>query len=752
MNQFNGSRFLRARRFVQRASCGLATLLCLVPPSARAEYRTITGVGNHQESPQLGAADTRLSRFMYNPVYPGDKLGTTMLTPPDAPNARTISTALSDVFVPRTNGTDRIVNARGLSDYVWQWGQFLTHDLDLTPNAAANGVQNIQVPQGDPFFDPLGTGSSIIPFTRSDFMIDPTTKVREQLNRVTSYIDASNVYGSDETRADALRTFQGGRLVTSANNLPGFNTAGLPNDNQNPTLQASSLFLAGDVRANEQVGLTALHTVFLREHNRLAGLIEAELADSLPSDPAERDEEIYQRARQLVGAQMQVITYKEFLPAVMGDAAPKVEDYHYNPSTDPAVTQSFAHALFRFGHSMNSPQILLVNNDDTLERTLSLKEGFWNPNFLVQDPTNVDRLLKGLAVQTAEENDLHVVDELRNFMFGRPGSGGLDLLALDIQRGRDHGLPGYVETMVSYLGSAGRKTSVEQITSDPEVQEVLTELYQLDADPKNIEKIDLFVAALAEDHVAGSLGLSMKTVIGTQFNRLRDGDRLFYLSPDANLYELQDGQRVLKDEIKSILDLDTVTLSDIIKWNTDITNLQDNVFFADPMESNLPGDFDGDFKLTVADLETLTNQIGAPNPPAECDLNDDDVVDDEDRDFWIAELKQTSLGDSTLDGRFDSIDLAVIRSLGEYRDTLAKNSTWASGDWDGDDEFTSDDLILAFQGGDFTAPASSASARAAVAAVPEPSIGAWGLGWLMWLSLFSRRARAIGSRRMPRGS
>lgn len=732
MNLFQGSRFLRARRFVQGSSLLLASLSGLGTNTGWAEYRTIDGSGNHLQNSQMGAADTRLSRFMYNPVYPGDKLGTTMLTPPDAPNARTISTALTEVFVPRTNGTDRIVNSRGLSDYVWQWGQFLTHDLDLTPNAAANGVQNIQVPQGDPYFDPLGTGSSVIPFTRSDFIIDPTTKVREQVNRVTSYVDASNVYGSDATRATALRTFQGGRLVTSDNNLPGFNTQGLPNDNQNPTLAASSLFLAGDVRANEQVGLTALHTVFLREHNRLAGLIETEYADTLPSDPAARDEEIYQRARQLVGAEMQVITYNEFLPAIMGDAAPKPQDYRYNAATDPAVTQSFAHALFRFGHSMNSPQILLVNDDDTLERTLSLKEGFWNPNFLVDDPSNVDRLLKGLAVQTAEENDLHVVDELRNFMFGRPGAGGLDLLALDIQRGRDHGLPGYVETMVSYLGAAGRKTTVDQITSDPEVQAVLTELYQLDADPKNIEKIDLFVGALAEDHIAGSLGLSMKTVIGTQFTRLRDGDRLFYLSPEANLYDLQGGEHVLKDEIRAVLDLDTVTLSDIIRLNTSITNLQDNVFFADPLDSTLPGDFDGDFKLTVADLETLADQIGVPNPPVDCDLNGDEVVDEADRKFWISQLKATHFGDSTLDGRFDSIDLAVIASRGEYRDALAENSTWASGDWDGDDEFAPSDLILAFQEGAFTggsvSSASSASARAAVAAVPEPTLARCLLG------------------------
>ena len=96
---------------------------------------------------------------------------------------------------------------------------------------------------------------------------------REVVNSITSYIDASMVYGSDPVRAAALRTFQGGKLKTSAGGqlLP-LNTAGLPNADASP-LPGDQLFLAGDVRANEQVNLTAVHTLFVREHNRLADRI-----------------------------------------------------------------------------------------------------------------------------------------------------------------------------------------------------------------------------------------------------------------------------------------------------------------------------------------------------------------------------------------------------------------------------------------------------------------------------------------------
>ena len=210
-----------------------------------------------------------------------------------------------------------------------QWGQFLTHDMDLTGNGAANnalfsggmGDFSIAVNGAN---DPLGPNP--IPFNRSNY--NPATGTtaqlpapggtrpnwREQINSVTSFIDASNVYGSDATRAAALRTFSGGKLVTTAGGLlPGYNTAGF--DNDDPLGLGSELFLAGDVRANEQVGLTATHALFLREHNRLADQLHTQ-------NPALSDEQLYQAARKIVGAEMQIITYKEFLPALMGSSAP----------------------------------------------------------------------------------------------------------------------------------------------------------------------------------------------------------------------------------------------------------------------------------------------------------------------------------------------------------------------------------------------------------------------------------------------
>ncbi len=432
---------------------------------ARAVNRTITGVGNNLAPGRTtwGAAETDVIRFGYAADYP-DGFGDEIYGTPAWPNARDVSNALCAQSSP-------VYNNRLLSDWIVQWGQFLTHDMDHTGSDPANdalfagGTGDFSIAVNDPN-DPIGPNP--IPFNRSNY--DPATGTtavlpapggtrpnwREQINSVTSFIDASNVYGSDISRASALRTFIGGKLVTTAGGLlPGYNTDGFENDD--PLGGGSSLFLAGDVRANEQIGLTATHALFLREHNRLAGVLQAQ-------NPSLSDEQLYQAARKIVGAEMQIVTYKEFLPALLGAAAPDAEDYNYNPALDPSITNSFATAFFRYGHSMQSSEIQLVNNVGSSAGSVSLRDAFFNPDILTDAPEKVDLTLKGLASQVAQENDVLMVDDIRNFLFGPPGAGGLDLAALDIQRGRDHGMLDYNAFRPAY--GLTRLNSIAQLTSD----------------------------------------------------------------------------------------------------------------------------------------------------------------------------------------------------------------------------------------------------------------------------------------------
>jgi hypothetical protein len=272
------------------------------------------------------------------------------------------------------------------------------------------------------------------------------------------------------------------------------------------------------------------------------------------------DEQIYQTARKIVGAEMQAVTYNEFLPALLGNNAPTAAAYVYTPQVNASITNSFSTAFFRFGHSMQSPDIKLVDNNGATQ-SLLLRNAFFNPSILKNDPGKVDLVLKGLASQVSQENDVLVVDDVRNFLFGPPGAGGLDLIALDIQRGRDHGI-------VDYNGLRGPYglqplNSINQLTADPALRAKLVSLYG------NINNIDAFVGGVAENHVPGtSVGSMLMASFIDQFTRLRDGDRLFYTG-DADLKTLL---------VTSIIDLNTVRLSDIIEWNTGVTGLQDNVF------------------------------------------------------------------------------------------------------------------------------------------------------------------------------
>ena len=554
----------KQRRRHQTDRHGSLTVEDLEPRLLLATFRTIDGAGNNPTPPgaDFGVAGTPLIRFGYDAFYP-DGFGD-QITSATAPNPRDVSNAISTQDEP-------VFNDRNLSDWVVQWGQFLTHDMDLTGNSAANnvlstgGTGDFGIPING-VNDPLGPGP--IPFNRSDF--DPGTGTdtmvgppgnqrpnwREQMNDITSFIDASNVYGSDAARAVNLRTFVDGKLKTTAGGLlPGLNDVGEENDNAvgHP---AAELFLAGDVRSNEQVGLTATHALFIREHNRLADLIKTQA-------PTLNDEQIYQWARKIVGAEMQIITYEEFLPALMGSSAPDPAAYTYNQFVDPSITTSFSTAFFRFGHSMQSSNLQLVNNDGSREGSLSLAGIFFNPDILKNDPTLVDQVMKGLASQVAQENDALLVDDIRNFLFGPPGAGGLDLGALDIQRGRDHGLLDFNAFRVAYR--VPPLNSFNQLTSDPILRVQLQTLYG------NINNVDAWVGGIVENHLAGqSIGLMLTRSFQDQFQRLRDGDRFFYTG-DVDLNDAL---------VTSVIDLDNLTLAQVIRNNTGITNIQNDVFFT----------------------------------------------------------------------------------------------------------------------------------------------------------------------------
>ena len=515
------------------------------------EARTIDGTGNNVANPAWGSAGGQLVRI--SSVEYGDGIS----TPAGAsrPSARTISNA-------GCAQSTSIPNLSNITDFLWLWGQFVDHDIVLSALADPEEPFDIPVPMGDPSFDPMSTGTQIIPMTRVAY--DPTTGTsmanpREQTTHITAYIDASNVYGSDLTRAAALRTNdETGKLAVSAGDLPAYNTGGLPNAGG----PSPSLFLAGDVRANEHVALTAMHTLFMREHNRLADEIVA-------NEPGLSGEEIYQRARLIVGAEMQVITYKEFLPLLLGPGA--LSPYTgYDPSVNAGITNIFAAACYRLGHSMLSSDLWRLDAAGRViaEGHIALRDAFFAPARMTEGG-GISPLLRGAATHVMQEMDTLLVDDVRNFLFGEPGSGGLDLAAINIQRGRDHGLPDYNQARVDF--GLAPVSSFSDITSNAAMQAELQSLYG------SVNDVDVWVGALAEDHLPGAIvGELLLAVIADQFEALRDGDRFWY-------------QSILSGSL--LAEVEGTTLADVIRRNTMIDQeIQDNVFLAVLAPSSVCGD------------------------------------------------------------------------------------------------------------------------------------------------------------------
>ncbi len=543
------------------------------------EFRTIDGSGNNPNHPLWGAAANDMMRMMpaAYPVGAGE-----IPARADGPSARAVSNAVcaTDLNLPNS------VNA---SDFLWQWGQFLDHDLDETPVV---GVPfDIPVPAGDPFFDPDNTGTAVIGLDRSAYHIDFDGN-RQQISGITAFHDASNVYGSDLNRTMVLRANDGtGRLATGPGDLLPYNTTGLPNA---PVSFDSRLFVAGDIRSNEQVCLTAMHTLFMREHNYWCQQLAAQFPDA-------SGDELFERARAIVAAEEQAITMNEFIPVLLG--ADAMGPYPgYDPSMVPMVSNEFATAAFRMGHTMLPSSLKRLHATDTpaFGGDLPLRDGFFSSTEIAT--FGIDALLRGLASQPAQAIDTLVVDDVRNFLFGPPGSTGFDLASLNIQRGRDHGIPDY--NSLRELMGFPRVTSFDQISADPAINAGLASVYE------SVDDIDPWVGLLAEPPVGDAMvGETLRAIMIDQFTRMRAGDRFWYES-------------YLPSEMVDMVNQQTLAV--IIRRNTGIgAELSDDVFHA---VAPCPADVNNDGVINFFDISAFLSAFA--NREARVDYNANDGVFD----------------------------------------------------------------------------------------------------------------------------
>jgi hypothetical protein len=432
-----------------------------------------------------------------------------------------------------------------LSSITWLWGQFIDHTITLGDLDHTDFMQyNIT---GDPVYDPHNNGRMMmIPRTvhREDHY-----GVRQQFNSLSSYIDSSSVYGVKDQRLHRIRKYEYGKVwLSDDDHMPPINQWGL--DNQ--PVNTDDFYLFGDIRGNEHIGLIALHTLWLREHNYWA-------EHYYHKYPTWTDEKLFQMARKRVIAEIQSITYNEFLPSLLGEKI-KIECYNEYDPVDPRIYNEFNTGAYRFGHSMVNEDIHSRNtHDGKMKRIYNLKDVFFTPEHYKNKSVSVDEILLGFIKQKANKIDVKVVDSMRNAeVHGQP----FDLVSLNVARGRDHGLPNYMK-MRNHFGGEPVYDWYD-ITKNKKVVHKLSNLYG----NNGWNDVDLYIGVISEDKYPKShFGYTLHHIIKDQFKRLMSGDSYFYLWDSDLTYD--------KDDIHK------TTLKDVILRNTNINDyhVKDNVFY-----------------------------------------------------------------------------------------------------------------------------------------------------------------------------
>jgi Animal haem peroxidase len=636
------------------------------------EVQSLNGINNNLNFPTAGAAGTRYLRI--GPARYADGLSQMV----SGPSPRYVSNRIfNDVNA-------NVFSERGVTQWGNVWGQFIDHNVG---HRDENGTAaNLAFSSTDPlesFTNTLG----VIPFNRSAAAPGTgVTNTRQHINTETAFLDAEAVYGATDTRLDWLRTGaldgnpdnNAAAMMMTNNYLPRADARG--NAAAAPVMAVDGRLLAnpsraveaGDVRANEQMALTAVQTLFAREHNRIVA--------ALPSWVSQEDK--FQLARAVVIAEMQYITYTEFLPA-MGVTLPSYQGYNQN--LNPATAHEFATVGYR-AHSFIHGEIETDTNisrysQATLDALAaqgvevdpngtSVHIGvpdnvlFFNPDLVEQ--IQLGPIMTGVTNESDYRNDETIDNQLRSVLFRIPTSsnpdcldgptmpqcfsGVMDLGAVDLQRGRDHGMSTYNQMRNAY--GLASKSSFTAITgestdafpsdplltpgneiNDPNCLDILA-AFDINGNPTTVDadnatrvvrrctlasrlkaiygsvsNLDAFVGMMAEKHVTGSeLGELQLAIWKDQFGAARDGDRFFYLNDPLQSY------------IRNNFGIDSrKTLAQIISLNTDVaaTSIPANVFRlpgAPNVGAGLASTSPSATTMTASKDNTTTDALNTPTP------------------------------------------------------------------------------------------------------------------------------------------
>lgn len=430
---------------------------------------------------------------------------------------------------------------------IWNFGQFVDHSITLTPESCGNaGGIHIDV-SGDEYFDPHHNGLNMTA-VHSDYHTDKQG-YRHPINKVTHFVDGNILYGSTSDRTQYLRKFRHGLLdldlVEGKGEYPPKNLEGFENlgGRYNTTLLG-----AGDIRANEQIPLLAWHTLFLREHNYQAKRLKAHHYDW-------DDECLFHAAKRIVVSEFQKVVFTEFIPSLLGHKLPEAKKY--NPQVDPRIYAEFSTAAYRLHSLVNDKIDIHSPYTGEYKETIQLKDTFFNPSLLKE--IGIDGLLLGLVKGHAEKIDLKLVDSLRQFLFANIGE-KLDLVVLNIARGRELGLPTYSELRERF--GLHKIHNWDDMPVDYDTKDKMKQLYG-----EKPDNVDAWVGMMAEKPHGGvhKLGPLVEKIIEDQFTRLRDGDSHYWEFDEDIDYEQKN--YIYKSSLRDIILRNTEIRSDHLPKN-----------------------------------------------------------------------------------------------------------------------------------------------------------------------------------------
>ncbi|GJQ68840.1 putative animal haem peroxidase [Trypoxylus dichotomus] len=493
------------------------------------KYRSMDGSCNHPFERSKGQALTSYKRLLFPDYLDGiQEPRRSVQKRHGLPSPRVISSKI----IKHVSKPDLTRNMM-----VAQWTQFVSHDMahtvsskmlhsgenikcctttdrKLSPRYTHPFCAPIEIPEDDKFYSKHGIKCMSYVRSVSTIRNSCTLGPLEQLNQATHFLDASNIYGADNKRTHQLRLMENGLLKSNDD----YGRMFLPSGDKD----RSSLlhFSSGDPRVNTLPGLAVMHTIWLREHNRIAQQLHN-------LNPNWNDETLFQEARRIVIAEIQHITYHEWLPTILGKEYiakinfPMDTIRHLDMVEDPSVSNSFATAAMRFEKSLLENALSLYTEDRSLNYSIRTKDYFNKPE-IIESLGNLDSLIRGLTTQNSQKSDLDYATDITTQIFG-DGVYGYDIVSLDIQRGRDHGLPSYT-AFRSLCGLPEVQTFHDLSPDIPKnVASALAKVYR---DPHDI---DLLIGGMAETPRGDSLlGPTFSCIVSDQFLRTKWGDRYFY--------------------------------------------------------------------------------------------------------------------------------------------------------------------------------------------------------------------------------